>query len=141
MELRGQEPSVIAGTIHGPGYSGGESITKDFVLEDGRFDTEYHVFAVEWGPDYIDFFVDDILYQTLTPSDLPIEQEDGSFCDPEDDNTCDPDPANENWVFDKDFFLLLNVAVGGSYVGAPNENTRFPQAMTVDYVRVYEQIQ
>lgn len=121
MELRGQTPSLISGTIHGPGYSGGESIGKDFQLIEGRFDTEFHVFAVEWGPNFIDFFVDDRLYQELRPDDLPEGAE---------------------WVYnDKGFFLLLNVAVGGSFVGNPNSSSRFPQTMTVDYVRVYELIQ
>ncbi|NQZ78797.1 MAG: glycoside hydrolase family 16 protein [Ekhidna sp.] len=117
MELRGQAPSEIAGSIHGPGYSGGDAIGEDFELTDTRFDTEFHVFAVEWGPNFIDYFVDDNLYQTLTPESLPEGAE---------------------WVFDKNFFLLLNVAVGGNYVGNPNQNSRFPQTMTIDYVRVYQ---
>lgn len=117
MELRGQEPSTIAGSLHGPGYSAGNAIGTDFSLNDARFDTEFHVFAVEWGPDFIDFFVDDNLYQQLTPESLPEGSE---------------------WVFNKEFFLLLNVAVGGNYVGNPNDNSRFPQTMIVDYVRVYQ---
>lgn len=117
MELRGQAPRIINGTIHGPGYSAGNAITEEYQLLDTRFDTEFHVFAVEWGPDYIDFFVDDRLYQSLTPESIPDA---------------------ENWVFNKDFFLILNVAVGGNYVGNPSTNTRFPQTMTVDYVRVYQ---
>ncbi len=117
MELRGQEPSTIAGSIHGPGYSAGNAVGSDFSLEDARFDTEFHVFAVEWGPDFIDYFVDDQLYQQLTPASLPEGTE---------------------WVFNKEFYLLLNVAVGGNYVGNPNDNSRFPQTMIVDYVRVYQ---
>ena len=119
MELRGQEPSITAGSIHGPGYFAGDAITESYQLIDARFDTEFHVFAVEWGPNFIDFYVDNILYQKLTPQSIP---EDGE------------------WVFDKDFFLILNIAVGGTYVGSPSENSRFPQTMTVDYVRVYEQV-
>ncbi len=118
MELRGQQPRVISGSIHGPGYSAAEAITSDFEILDSRFDTEFHVFAVEWGPDFIDYFVDGRLYQQLTPESLP-------------------DP--ESWVFNnKDFFIILNVAVGGNYVGNPTDNTRFPQTMTIDYVRVYQ---
>ncbi len=117
MELRGQEPRKIAGSIHGPGYSAGEAISRNYALEEGRFDTEFHVFAIEWGPDFIDFFVDDRLYQQLTPADLPGDSE---------------------WVFDNDFFLLLNVAVGGTYVGSPSDNSRFPQKMIIDYVRLYQ---
>ena len=41
------------------------------------------------------------------------------------------------WVFDHPFFLILNVAVGGGFVGGPSAETKFPQTMTVDYVRVY----
>jgi beta-glucanase (GH16 family) len=117
MELRGQEPSKIIGSIHGPGYSGGEAISQSFQLFDSRFDTDFHVFAVEWGPDFIDFFVDQRLYSRLTPADLP---------------------AGSDWVFDRHFFLLLNVAVGGNFVGSPALNSRFPQTMLIDYVRVYQ---
>ena len=117
MELRGQQPRVVHGSIHGPGYSGGNAITDSFELVDSRFDTEYHVFAVEWGPDNIDFFVDNRLYQRITPEILP---------------------TNAEWVFDKPFFILLNVAIGGNFVGPPSANSRFPQTMIVDYVRVYQ---
>ncbi len=117
MELRGYEPESIAGTIHGPGYSADDSIGKDYVLEDSRFDIDFHVFAIEWGENYIDWFVDDILYQRLTPNDVPGE-----------------------WVYDDPFFILLNVAVGGTYVGFPTEDTDFPQKMTIDYVRVYQEV-
>lgn len=117
MELRGQQPRIIVGSIHGPGYSGGNAISKTFELLNSRFDTEFHVFAIEWSPDYIDFFVDNRLYQRLTPESIP---------------------KNSEWVFDKPFFLLLNVAVGGDFLGAPLPTTRFPQTMTIDYIRVYQ---
>lgn len=116
MELRGQEPYIINGTLHGPGYSGGNSVTKTYTLADGRFDTDYHIYAVEWGADYIDFFVDDYLYNRLTPADLAGE-----------------------WVYNKPFFLIFNIAVGGTYVGFPTSGTSFPQSMVIDYVRVYDE--
>ncbi|NUQ24594.1 MAG: glycoside hydrolase family 16 protein [Saprospiraceae bacterium] len=115
MELRGQEPHIIHGTIHGPGYSGGNPITKGYALTDARFDTEFHVFAIEWSKEKIDFFVDDFLYQRIERGDAPGE-----------------------WVYDQPFFMILNVAVGGNYVGFPTDGTPFPQKMTIDYVRVYE---
>lgn len=115
MELRGQLPSTIAGTVHGPGYSAGQSIGASFSLVNGRFDSDYHVFAVEWSADKIDFFVDDNLYQRLAPDDLPGE-----------------------WVFNTEFFMILNIAVGGNYVGNPTASTPFDQKMTIDYVRVYK---
>lgn len=115
MEYRGQNPSTMLGTVHGPGYSGGQSIGKSYTLKNGRFDTEFHVFGVEWGPKYINFYVDNVLYNQITPADVPGE-----------------------WVFDKPFFLLMNLAVGGSFVGSPNSETVFPQTFLIDYVRVYK---
>ncbi len=117
MELRGQQPNLINGTLHGPGYSGGSAITKVFGFENARFDVDYHLFAVEWGVDYVDFFVDDTLYQRLTPDDVKGE-----------------------WVYDHPFFMILNVAVGGNYVGFPTPQTPFPQTMLVDYVKVYKEV-
>lgn len=116
MEQRGQEPSIAHGTVHGPGYSGAAAITKAYGLENGRFDTDYHIYAVEWGEGYIDFFVDNYLYQRITPKDV-----------------------TGKWVFDHPFFIILNVAVGGSYVGFPTSGTIFPQSMYIDYVKVYQQ--
>lgn len=116
MEYRGQEPQLVHGSVHGPGYSGGNAVTQSFQLEQDRFDKDFHVFAVEWGQDYLHFFVDDTLYQTITPGDVSGE-----------------------WVFDHPFFIILNVAVGGNYVGAPTNQTSFPQTMLVDWVRVYQE--
>lgn len=116
MELRGQKPDIIQGTIHGPGYSGGNPISKAYALNNNRFDTDYHIFAIEWDADKIDFFVDDYLYQRIEKSDVPGQ-----------------------WVYDQPFFVLLNVAVGGNYVGFPTSQTPFPQKMIVDYVRVYKE--
>ena len=67
MEYRGQEPNLIHGSVHGPGYSGGAAITKSYGFENDRFDVDFHVFAIEWGSDYIDYFVDDALYQRISP--------------------------------------------------------------------------
>lgn len=117
MENRGSEPTITHGSVHGPGYSGGEAITKSYELTNSRFDTEFHVFGIEWGPDYINYYVDDVLYNQITPTDVTGE-----------------------WVFnDNPFYIILNVAVGGSFAGNPNSNTVFPQTMYVDYVRVYKE--
>ena len=115
MELRGQLPSTIQGTIHGPGYSGGNAITASYSLRNSRFDLDFHVFAVEWTEDQIDFFVDGYLYNRITKKDVPGQ-----------------------WVYDHPFFMILNVAVGGNYAGYPNDQTPFPQKMTIDYVKVYQ---
>lgn len=115
MEYRGQEPTVVLGSVHGPGYSGGNAVTKRYDLLNDRFDTGFHVFGIEWGEDYVNYYVDDVLYNQITPDDVDGE-----------------------WVFDKPFYLLINLAVGGSFVGSPNSETVFPQTMLVDYVRVYQ---
>jgi len=114
MEFRGQEPSRIHGSLHGPGYSAGNAVTSSYSLANGRFDTEFHLFAVEWFEDRIDYYVDDVRYQTIERTDVGGE-----------------------WVFDKPFFLILNIAVGGTFVGPPSDQTPFPQQMTIDYVNVY----
>jgi beta-glucanase (GH16 family) len=118
MENIGREPSKVHGTIHGPGYSGSNGLEASYSLTTGRrFADDFHVFAVEWEPNIIRFYVDGQLYKTRTPVDLP---------------------ANTRWVFDREFFILLNVAVGGSWPGNPDASTVFPQSMMVDYVRVYQ---
>ncbi len=115
MEYRGQEPTKVLGSVHGPGYSGANAITKSYSLLNDRFDTGFHIFGIEWGPDYINYYVDDVLYNQITPSNVKGE-----------------------WVFDHPFYIIINLAVGGNFVGAPNSETVLPQTMLVDYVRVYK---
>jgi beta-glucanase (GH16 family) len=115
MEFRGQEPTKIHGTVHGPGYSGAGGITKSYTLENDRFDTGFHVFGIEWTPEYINYYVDDVLYNQITRADVTGQ-----------------------WVFNKPFYIIINLAVGGTFVGDPNSETTFSQNMLVDYVRVYK---
>lgn len=117
MENIGREPAKAHGTIHGPGYSGANGIGTSYDLPAGAFSDEFHVFSIEWKPDAIRWYVDGNLYQTRTAADLP---------------------AGAAWVFDHPFFILMNVAVGGSWPGNPDATTVFPQRMYVDYVRVYQ---
>ncbi len=114
MEFRGQEPSVVHGSLHGPGHFAGDALTASYTLDDGRFDSGFHVFAVSWTRDRIEWFVDGERYQTVERRDLPGQ-----------------------WVYDHPFFILLNVAVGGTFLGAPDDTTSFPKTMLVDWVRVY----
>jgi len=116
MENIGREPAIVHGTLHGPGYSGAGGIGAAYTLSSSRFADGFHVFAVEWEPDAIRWFVDGQLYATRTPASLP---------------------AGARWVFDHPFFIILNVAVGGTWPGNPDPTTVFPQRMLVDYVRVY----
>ena len=117
MENIGREPATVHGTVHGPGYSGAGGIGKAFDLPVGeRFSAGFHDFALEWEPSRLRWFVDGREYFSLTPKNLP---------------------ARAKWVFDKREFLLLNVAVGGSWPGHPSSTNLFPQKMLVDFVRVY----
>ncbi len=115
MEYLGQEPGVIHGSLHGPGYSGGQAVTRRYTLFDGRFDTGFHVFGIEWDAESISWFVDGERYNRVNSGDV-----------------------SGRWAYDHPFFILLNVAVGGNFVGPPNAQTVFPQTMLVDWVRVYE---
>jgi len=118
MEYRGQEPADIHGSLHGPGYSGGSARTSRYTLPGGQnFNDGYHVFAVEWDEKQISWYVDGTRYLTVTPGDLP---------------------SSASWVFNHPFFIILNVAVGGNFVGPPDASTTFPQTMLVDWVRVYQ---
>ncbi len=141
MENAGSKPTIVSGALHGPGYSGGEPILKEYDLENDRVDTGFHVYGVEWGPDYINFYIDDVLYNQMTPKDLP----DGPEPDPipaqfAEEGMWKPEYEGmwNTWAYDQPFYMLLNVAVGGLFDGPPDANTIFPQTMLVDYVRVYK---
>lgn len=116
MEGIGSKASNIYGGLHGPGYFGRNASTGSYRLPAGRFSDNFHVFAVEWEPAVVRFYVDTHLYATKTPADLP---------------------AGKRWVYDHPFFLILNLAVGGYLPGSPDDSTVFPRRMLVDYVRVY----
>lgn len=113
MENFGTDPAAVQGGVHGPGYSGGDGIS-------GTLDTGvplaggFHVYAVDWEPDRIRWYFDETCYHTMTPADL----------------------RGKPWLFDHDFYLLLNVAVGGIASVTPDDSTPFPQSMLVDYIRV-----
>ncbi|MCM3901486.1 MAG: glycoside hydrolase family 16 protein [Pyrinomonadaceae bacterium] len=120
MENIGREPSIVHGTIHGPGYSGADGLGSSFTLPNNqRFADSFHAFAVEWEPSIVRFYCDGILYKTLTPADLP---------------------AGRTWVYDHPFFILMNLAVGGNWPGSPDATTVFPQSLLMDYVRVYQRV-
>jgi beta-glucanase (GH16 family) len=117
MENRGQEPNIVNGTVHGPGYSGAGGITAKQLVPGAPLAAGFHVYAIEWIANQIVFSVDGLEYFTITPQQLP---------------------ANTQWVFAHPFGVLFDVAVGGTFVGAPDATTMFPQTLLVDYVRVYE---
>ena len=117
MENVGYEPHIVHGTLHGPGYSGANPITGQYMHPQGwSFADDFHTFAIDWEPGRISWSVDGNVYQTRTTADT----------------------GSNPWVFDQPFFFILNVAVGGNWPGYPDGTTQFPQQMVVDYVRVYD---
>lgn len=116
LEYRGQEPDVLLAALHGPGYSGGSAISRRNDLDGLELYRDFHIFGINWEPNRISWMLDGEIYHTVTPKDLPTGTE---------------------WVFDHPFFIILNVAVGGNFVGPPDETTEFPQTMLIDWVRVY----
>ncbi|HET9905673.1 MAG TPA: family 16 glycosylhydrolase [Anaerolineales bacterium] len=117
MEFVGRVPNEVFGTLHGPGYSGGQSYGDTYDVGEPVGD-QYHVFSVEWQPDYIAWYIDGIQFFAATPDD--------------------PFLQGKQWVFNHPFFILMNVAVGGNFGGPVGEDTVFPQSMLVDYVRLYQ---
>jgi len=118
MENVGKEPGTIHGSLHGPSTARPTSdLTSVFSLPAGQnFADDFHLYAIEWEPDIVRFYVDSNLYATFNSSQWP---------------------EGGKWVFDHPFFIILNLAVGGNWPGSPDASTKFPQSMLVDYVRVY----
>jgi beta-glucanase (GH16 family) len=117
MENVGYEPRLVHGTVHGPGYSGAQGISAAYTNPSGAaFADDFHVYGVDWRPGSITWTVDGVAYRTVTRADV----------------------GSAPWVFDKPFFVILNVAVGGDWPGSPDASTRFPQQMTIDWLRVHQ---
>lgn len=117
MESHGSDPRSIISAMHGPGYFNVNYAGRKYVPESGGTLTDdYHVFAVEWNAERILFFVDGALHFTLARTEVE---------------------RGGPWVFDRSFFLILSVAVGGSFDGDPVSDAIFPATMLVDYVHVY----
>lgn len=115
MENIGKEPKTIHATVHGPGYSRDKGITKAYDSPTSLED--WHVIALEWEPAAIRWYWDGVLFQTVTPEMLP---------------------RKAKWVFDHDFYFIVNLAVGGGWPDYPDSTSVFPQRFTLDYVRVYQ---
>ena len=114
MEQVGRLPNRIFGTIHGPGYSGDRAVGGKVDLPSPVAD-QFHVFAIDWTRDSLIWTVDGTPYQHATPADV----------------------APNRWAYNLPFFLLINLAVGGSFGGPVAADAQFPLSMSVDYVRVY----
>ena len=119
MEHVGFDEGTVHGTIHSEAYNHGKNTQKGSQITVPDVASAFHLYAIEWTADQIEFFVDDKLYYTVQKSTL------GS--------------ADAQWPFTQPFFLILNLAVGGNWGGQKGVDEKiWPQRMEVDYVRVYQ---
>lgn len=115
----------IFGTLH-YGSNWPNNISNGPRLQDGRdFSQDFHTYRVDWDPDTITWYVDDLAYGSLPSSSWFSSAA----------------PGNPRAPFDTEYHILLNVAVGGDFPGNPNGSSNFPQTMEVDFVRIYERVQ
>lgn len=118
MEHVGFDPGVIHGTIHTESYNHIKGTQKGEKIDIRDAQDTFHVYAIDWTADRIDFFVDDKLYYTVTR---------------------DPKEDYKGWPFDQRFYLIMNIAVGGDWGGTQGVDTGiWPQRMEIDFVRVYK---
>lgn len=113
MELVGHQPATVHGTAHyqNDGYRNSSSSKS---LASGDFSDQYHVFTLVWDANSITWYVDNIQFKQFLNTGIA------------------------GWPFNKPFYFVLNVAVGGNWPGPPDETTVFPQQMMVDYIRVFQ---
>lgn len=117
MELLGHEPSKVYATLHwGASSATHASKGTSYIINNGSFNDQFHVFSMEWKQDEVKIYVDNNLYFTLTKADV----------------------GSSPYPFNQPFFFIFNIAVGGNWPGSPDATTYFPQWMIVDYVRVYQ---
>ncbi len=150
MEFDSGAPTIIFGSVHGPAFNGGNAISAAYTREEERADPDspprlvrwdegFHVFAVEWDPSRIAWFVDDELFAVVTGSVVQISAQANCEAGRISESDCASFDRRTRWPFDQPFFLLLNFAVGGNFVGnqtpLPGE---LPEEFLIDYVRVFE---
>jgi beta-glucanase (GH16 family) len=113
VESRGDQPTSVYGTLHGPGYFGDKGKGLVFEAPDQLFD-EYHEFAIEWLPNEIRWFYDGVMYHKNTASEIaPLE-----------------------WVYNHDFYLITNLAMGGNFTGAIDPELNHAE-LAIDYIKVF----
>jgi len=121
VEMIGSAPNQVHGSLHFGNPH--DFLTSTYTLSGGEtFDQDFHIFAVEWEPDQIRWFMDGSLFHQVNVGEWFASYPN----------------APETAPFDRPFHLIMNVAVGGNWPGSPDESSIFPQRMTVDYLRVYQ---
>lgn len=115
-------PDWNAGSIHGTGFTGGTGLGTTYYFPTGETASQWHTYGIIWSPASVSYYMDDPAqpYTTFTPSSLSSL-------------------SGAIWPFDagQSNFIILNLAIGGSWPGSPDSSTQFPSEMLVDYVRIY----
>ncbi len=137
VEARGQEPTKVLGTLHyGSRWPANTHSGKDYVFPDKETFADFHVYKLEWEPGEIRWYVDDHLYSTQSFWWSSNKTDGAKGANPTREADLNAWPA----PFDQPFYLVMNVAVGGKFLGNPDKTTKFPAEMVVDYVRVYDKV-
>lgn len=137
MEARGQSPAQVNGTLHyGAVWPANTSSGNTYLFPAGQSIADFHVYALEWEPGEIRWLLDGKPYahQTFWWSSKRVNG--AKEVAPERESDLNPWPA----PFDQPFYLIINLAIGGDYLGNPDKTTPFPAEMLVDYVRVYDKV-
>ena len=138
MEARGQEPTTVLGTLHyGSRWPANTYVGKDYKLPENGTIADFHVYALEWVPGEIRWYEDDHLYQTQDFWWSCSKSEGSKGAKPLNESDLNAWPA----PFNQPFYIVMNLAVGGQFLGNPDDKTPFPAEMVVEYVRVYDRIE
>ena len=116
-------PDWNAGSIHGTGFTGGTGLGQLYYFPSGQTAARWHIYDMIWKPGSVQYFIDDP----------------GTFSTPYASFTTSSLSGSQIWPFDagQSNFIILNLAIGGSWPGSPDSTTPFPSEMLVDYVRIY----
>ena len=114
MEYVGKTPHEIHTTLHTPA-SFGQSVNTN-VETIGDIEEGFHVYKTNWSKDAIKFYIDNQLMYTFSPKEK----------------------NKKNYPFNKPFFVILNMAIGGSFGGPDVDDSIFPQEFIIDYIKIYQ---
>ena len=115
LENTGAHPFQVQGTIHGDGYFGENGLTK-IIQSSTELSNNFHTYSINWTPDYIEWFFDDLCYNRINRSDVAAEA--------------------KPWPFNQEFYLIMNLAIGGWFAGAVDENLTHAE-LQVESIKYY----
>jgi beta-glucanase (GH16 family) len=114
LEYVGKESNTIFTSLHTQDSHGNTINTKKSTIN--GIEAGFHVYAIDWTKDKIDFYVDKVLLYSFNPKNK----------------------TKDVWPYDQPFYFIINIAIGGNFGGPEVNDTIFPQEFTVDYIKVYQ---